>query len=126
MAFTVNITNTSCINSYEDVRDALHKLNIGTIDTIEPYREMTDLGPAYRGLRVHFESVAENLFAKQFYTQLVTNYNLEQEGVSVVYPRVIYGTKRNGSDMFWYVSLCKSPDTIYRTHPTIFPVCINM
>ena len=105
MAFSVVITNTSCINFYEDVHDAFHQLNIGVVDSVVPYREMTETGAVYKGLRVNFESVADNLFAKQFYERLVSNYELEKAGESVVYPRVIYGTKRDGSDMFWYVSL---------------------
>jgi hypothetical protein len=131
MAFTVNLTNTCCINSYEDVRDVFHQLNIGTLESIDSYSEMTELGPAYKGLRLCFESVADNLFAKQFYARLVSNYEREQEGETVVYPRVIYGTKRDGSDMFWYVSLCKSNErrnTISRRLPqtTISPVRIDM
>ena len=92
---TIKITNTTCINFTHDVWDVFQQLNLGSIDTIMPYRD----GDIY-GFKIRF-----NTIDTIFHERLLSDYERETAGEYIVPPRIIYGKKRDGSDMFWYASL---------------------
>ena len=111
MAFRIILTNAEATNTIEDVRRAFVQLNIGEIETIDSYYEERKMR-TIRTFSIQFASLADNLFAKQFYERLVTNDAKQRSGdKKVVIPRIIYGTWRDGTDMVWYVHLGSLSET---------------
>ena len=103
MAFRVIVSNITCANMVEEVWDVFERLHLGPIVSIECCE--LDIHEPFHGFTILFSSVADNIFAKHFYERLVSDNTRKQSGESVVYPRVIYGTNRDGSDKYWNVYL---------------------
>jgi hypothetical protein len=105
MAYRIILTNAVATNTIDEVRRAFTQLNIGEIETIDSYYEERKMR-TIRTFSIQFASVADNLFAKQFYERLVFNDAKQREGDKrIVVPRIIYGTWRDGTDMIWYAHL---------------------
>ena len=105
MAYRIILTNAEATNTIDDVRRAFKQLNIGEIETIDSYHEERKMR-TIRTFSIQFVSIADNLFAKQFYDRLVMNDAKQREGdKKIVIPRIIYGTWRDGTDMVWHVHL---------------------
>lgn len=105
MAYRIILTNAEATNTIEDVRRAFTQLNIGEIETIDSYYEERKMR-TIRTFSIQFASLADNLFARQFYERLVENDAKQRQGdKKIIIPRIIYGTWRDGTDMVWYVHL---------------------
>jgi len=105
MAFRIILTNAEVTNTIDDVRRAFTQLNIGPIETIDSFYEERKMR-IIRTFAIQFSSLADNLFARQFYDRLVINDAKQRQGdKKIVIPRIIYGTWRDGTDMVWYVHL---------------------
>lgn len=104
MAYRIILTNAEATNTIDDVRRAFTQLNIGDIETIDSYHEERKMR-TIRTFAIQFISLADNLFARQFYERLVENDIKQRQGYKIIVPRIIYGTWRDGTDMVWYVHL---------------------
>ena len=107
---TIKLTNTTCINFTNDVWDVFQQLNIGSIDTIMPYRD----GDIY-GFKIRFNTIDAT-----FHERILSDHERELAGEQVVLPRILYGKKRDGSDMFWYASLYTTEQPISYIRKPLF------
>ena len=112
MAFSAFISSALPTNTVEDVRRAVERLNIGVIDKIDTKDYEARDGRTLRKFWIHFSSKSSNEFTERLLSRVSANDARQKNGevinVSEI-PRIVYGTRRDGSDMYWYVYYCKTP-----------------
>jgi hypothetical protein len=112
MAFSAFISSALTTTTVDDVRRVFEQLDVGVIDKIDTKDYHGRNGRSLRKFWIHFSSVAENENAKKFQSRLLSNDERMQNDLDISssdIPRIVYGTRRDGSDMYWYVYYCKTP-----------------
>jgi hypothetical protein len=110
MAFSAFISSALPSNSVEDVRRVFTQLDVGVIEKIDSKDYEGRDGRPLRKFWIHFSSSTET--GKRFHARLASNDARQKNGETVLVsdiPRIVYNTRRDGSDMYWYVYNCKTP-----------------
>jgi len=110
MAFSAFISSALPTNSVEDVQRVFTQLNLGVIEKIDTKDYEGRDGRPLRKFWVHFSTSTES--GQKFHARLASNEARQKNGEMVQgseIPRIIYNTRRDGSDMYWYVYHCKTP-----------------
>jgi hypothetical protein len=110
-AKTIFISSALPMTSVDDVRACFEEHTLGVIDKIDTKDYERD-GRTLRKFWIHYSSTNELAFTKSFFDRLFDNNRRQKAGEVVTtsqVPRIIYNTRRDGSDMYWYVYYAPTP-----------------
>jgi len=107
-AKTIFISSALPTTSVDDVRACFEDQNLGVIDKIDTKDYERD-GRSLRKFWIHYSSTNSDDFTVKFFARLFDNNDRQKNGEIVTPPRIVYNTRRDGSEMYWYVYYAPTP-----------------
>ncbi len=109
---SIFISKALSITTVEDVRFKFEELELGVIDHIDMKEYVRD-GTTFHKFWIHYSTYSKEPHAVQLMDRMLKNEQRQKDGEVIPVgeiPRIVYGVNRQGSDMYWQVFVCKSPE----------------
>ena len=100
------ISNAPVYTTMESVLEIFTSLNFGIIDKVDVvFVEGRNCNKVF----VHYSTWDTGECAQSFKQRLLDNAHIQEGGGNITPAKIIYGSNRDGSDRYWQVYHCKTP-----------------